>query len=135
MLFLTQSSAVYWLALSVLVFTGFGCRGKGTDTDWKSELSGRQLTSIKEFGEISDNVEIRFCSSGRFTLKQQYYDVVGDGEIRSGTWSVASSTITMDSAKDGKVKAAISAGSRNNVINLNGHDYAVTTHNDDCSGE
>jgi hypothetical protein len=122
------------LVLSALVFAGFGCYGKRVVTDWKSELSGKQLVSVKEFGEISDSLEIRFCSSGRFTGKHQYYDVIGEGHVESGTWSVTSSTLTMDS-DGGKVQAELSYGSRNNIIKLNSHDYVITKHKDECSGE
>lgn len=140
----------FFAALALLIFVALGCgeirddrvSQRQSGSDWRRELAGKKLTTVKSSGSFSDRIDIWFCSSGEYFFRKETTGFstggVGTGSYASqntehGTWSVDSSTLTFrpDKAEAGDVQ--VSRGSGGNIIKLNAVAYQVSSHNSSCS--
>lgn len=126
------------LSLAVLLCVGLSCKVK-PDSEWKSELGGKQLSRASNSGAVSSKVSIYFCPSGEYALQSQFsgYSTGGAGtlsmaneDVEYGHWTVENSTLILRSQKGQTRQYEMFQGMDDNVIELDGAGYLVTTHNE-----
>ncbi len=126
------------IAFAFIIFVGLGCNPK-SDADWERELGGRKLTMAKTSGGISDKVEIWFCPNGEYA-KRTYFGgfstggvgtlSIADEDTEGGRFQVRSSTLILQSQNGNTSEYSISQNFEGDVVELNGNNYLVSTHNE-----
>ena len=126
------------VGLLILVTVVLGCNFK-SDAEWKNELGRKKLSRANNSGSVSTKVNIYFCSSGEYAMQAQFsgFSTGGGGtlsaadeDVEYGRWSVQSATLILKSQEGKTQEYDLSQGLDENVIELNGNGYLVSTHNE-----
>lgn len=122
------------ISLTLLVFIGLSCSFK-SDNEWKQQFGGKRLTFAKTTGSISDKIDIYFCHNGMYAKRTEFIGVSGDfttanADVERGYWNVESGILLLESEKGKTSEYKISQNFDNDVLQLDGDNYQITTHNE-----
>ena len=122
------------VSLSFLLFIGISC-GMKTDDAWKNDLGNKRLTFVNNSGSISDKIDIWFCDSGIYAKRIEFTGVSGeftmaDADMERGYWNIESGVLRLQSEHNKISEYTISQYFDNDVLQLNGKNYRISTHNE-----
>ncbi len=120
-------------SLILLVFVALSCSFK-SDNDWKQQLGGKKLTFAKTTGSISDKIDIYFCGNGMYAKRTEFTGVSGeftmaDAKVERGLWNIESGYLLLENEKKELTEYSISQNFDNDIVQLSGKNYRVSTHN------
>lgn len=126
-------------AISIVLLLALGCNMR-SDEEWTRVLGNRMLTKASTSGAISDRVMLYFCPNGEYARVVETTGFSGGGtgtlslageSVELGRWQVNGGTLTLRSQDGEQREFSLFSGTDENVVQLNGDNFLLGTH-DEC---